>query len=203
MGDIVTVKHEEDGIDIQAKVIAYKYDPIKKEYINVTIGNFKESFTDVTGKVDQMQQDVSNMPGSLLDAAKESATKLIHSGFGGNVRVYPDRVLIMDTRNEMTAAKVWQWNINGFGYSSTGVNGPYEIAITSDGRIVADFITTGVLNGNLIRGGEITGTTLRTSHDSNYVSITKQFIRLMESDITRIFMGYYINKIIPCNLQLY
>ncbi|HDR7703116.1 TPA: phage tail protein [Bacillus thuringiensis] len=194
MGDIVTVKHEEDGIDIQAKVIAYKYDPIKKEYINVTIGNFKESFTDVTGKVDQIQQDLSNMPGSLLGAAKENATKLINSGFGGNVRVYPDRILIMDTKNEMTASKVWQWNINGLGYSSNGVNGPYEIAMTSDGRIVADFITTGVLNGNLIRGGEITGTTLRTANDSNYVSISKQFIRLMESYITRIFMGYYINN---------
>ncbi|AUB61999.1 endopeptidase [Bacillus cereus] len=194
MGDIVTVKHEEDGIDMQAKVIAYKYDPIKKEYINVTIGNFKESFTDVTGKVDQIQQDLSNMPGSLLDAAKENATKLIHSGFGGNVRVYPDRILIMDTKNEMTASKVWQWNINGLGYSSNGVNGPYEIAMTKDGRIVADFITTGVLNGNLIRGGEITGTTLRTANDSNYVSISKQFIRLMESYITRIFMGYYINN---------
>ncbi|WP_306692835.1 phage tail spike protein [Bacillus cereus] len=194
MGDIVTVKHEEDGIDIQAKVIAYKYDPIKKEYINVTIGNFKESFTDVTGKVDQIQQDLSNMPGSLLDAAKENATKLINSGFGGNVRVYPDRILIMDTKNEMTASKVWQWNINGLGYSSNGVNGPFEIAMTKDGRIVADFITTGVLNGNLIRGGEITGTTLRTANDSNYVSISKQFIRLMESYITRIFMGYYINN---------
>ncbi|MBJ8025662.1 phage tail spike protein [Bacillus cereus] len=194
MGDTVTVKHEEDGIDIQAKVIAYKYDPIKKEYINVTIGNFKESFTDMAGKVDQMQQDLSNMPGSLLDAAKENATKLINSGFGGNVRVYPDRILIMDTKNEMTASKVWQWNINGLGYSSNGVNGPYEIAMTSDGRIVADFITTGVLNGNLIRGGEITGTTLRTANDSNYVSISRQFIRLMESHITRIFMGYYINK---------
>lgn len=194
MGDIVTVKHDEDDIDIQAKVIAYKYDPIKKEYINVTIGNFKESFTDVTGKVDQIQQDLSNMPGSLLGAAKENATKLINSGFGGNVRVYPDRILIMDTKNEMTASKVWQWNINGLGYSSNGVNGPYEIAMTSDGRIVADFITTGVLNGNLIRGGEITGTTLRTANDSNYVSISKQFIRLMESYITRIFMGYYINN---------
>ncbi len=194
MGDIVTVKHEEDGIDIQAKVIAYKYDPIKNEYINVTIGNFKESFTDVTGKVDQIQQDLSNMPGSLLDAAKENATKLINSGFGGNVRVYPDRILIMDTKNEMTASKVWQWNINGLGYSSNGVNGPYEIAMTKDGRIVADFITTGVLNGNLIRGGEITGTTLRTANDSNYVSISRQFIRLMESYITRIFMGYYINN---------
>ncbi|MCI4139638.1 endopeptidase, partial [Bacillus vallismortis] len=84
-------------------------------------------------------------PGSLLDAAKENATKLINSGFGGNVRVYPDRILIMDTKNEMTASKVWQWNINGLGYSSNGVNGPYEIAMTKDGRIVADFITTGVL----------------------------------------------------------
>lgn len=144
--------------------------------------------------MDQIQQDLSNMPGSLLDAAKENATKLINSGFGGNVRVYPDRILIMDTKNEMTASKVWQWNINGLGYSSNGVNGPYEIAMTKDGRIVADFITTGVLNGNLIRGGEITGTTLRTANDSNYVSISKQFIRLMESYITRIFMGYYINN---------
>ncbi|QUG84006.1 phage tail spike protein [Bacillus nitratireducens] len=194
MGDIVTVQHLEDGIDVQAKVIAYKYDPIKKEYINVTIGNFKESFTDMSGKLDQVQQDLSNMPGSLLDAAKENATKLINSGFGGNIRVYPDRILIMDTKNEMTAAKVWQWNINGLGYSSNGVNGPYEIAMTKDGRIVADFITTGVLNGNLIRGGEISGTTLRSANDSNYVSITKQFIRLMESYITRIFIGYYINN---------
>ncbi len=100
----------------------------------------------------------------------------------------------MDTKNEMTASKVWQWNINGLGYSSNGVNGPYEIAMTKDGRIVADFITTGVLNGNLIRGGEITGTTLRTANDSNYVAISRQFIRLMESYITRIFMGYYINQ---------
>ncbi|PEJ75494.1 endopeptidase [Bacillus wiedmannii] len=194
MADTVTVKHQEDGIDIKGKVIAYKYDPIKKEYLDITIGNFKESFTDVSGRIDLVQEELSNMSGSILDAAKANATSLINSGFGGHVRVYPDRILIMDTKDEKSTKKVWQWNLNGLGYSSTGVNGPYGTAITSDGRIVADFITTGVLNGNLIRGGEITGTTLRTSHDSNYVSITKQFIRLMESDIARIFMGYYINK---------
>ncbi|MBG9493405.1 phage tail spike protein, partial [Bacillus thuringiensis] len=49
MADTVTVEHQEDGIDIKAKVIAYKYDPIKKEYLDITIGNFKESFTDVSG----------------------------------------------------------------------------------------------------------------------------------------------------------
>ncbi|MED2783652.1 phage tail spike protein, partial [Bacillus thuringiensis] len=194
MGDIVTVRHVEDGLDIEAKVIAYKYDPIQKEYTEVTIGNYKESFASVTGKIDQMQDDLKDMPSSLLDSAKENATKLINSGFGGHVRVYPDRIFIMDTKSEMTAQKVWQWNINGLGFSSTGVNGPYGTAITSDGRIVADFITVGTLNGNLIRGGEMVGATLRTSNSANFVNISKQFIRLYESSKVRAFIGYYKNS---------
>ncbi|WP_420975290.1 phage tail spike protein [Bacillus thuringiensis] len=194
MADTVTVEHQEDGIDIKAKVIAYKYDPIKKEYLDITIGNFKESFTDVSGRVDLVQEELSNMPGSILDAAKANATSLINSGFGGHVRVYPDRILIMDTKDEKSAKKVWQWNLNGLGYSSTGVNGPYGTAITSDGRIVADFITAGTLSGNLVQGGEITGATLRTSDSVNYLNISKQFIRLYESSKTRVFVGYYKNS---------
>lgn len=194
MADTVTVEHQEDGIDIKAKVIAYKYDPIKKEYLDITIGNFKESFTDVSGRVDLVQEELSNMPGSILDAAKANATSLINSGFGGHVRIYPDRILIMDTKDEKSAKKVWQWNLNGLGYSSTGVNGPYGTAITSDGRIVADFITAGTLSGNLVQGGEITGATLRTSDSVNYVNISKQFIRLYESSKTRVFVGYYKNS---------
>ncbi|WP_242315955.1 phage tail spike protein [Bacillus cereus group sp. BfR-BA-01355] len=194
MADTVTVEHQEDGIDIKAKVIAYKYDPIKKEYLDITIGNFKESFTDVSGRVDLVQEELSNMPSSILDAAKANATSLINSGFGGHVRVYPDRILIMDTKDERSAKKVWQWNLNGLGYSSTGVNGPYGTAITSDGRIVADFITAGTLSGNLVQGGEITGATLRTSDSVNYVNISKQFIRLYESSRTRVFVGYYKNS---------
>ncbi|MED3466563.1 phage tail spike protein [Bacillus thuringiensis] len=194
MADTVTVEHQEDGVDIKAKVIAYKYDPIKKEYLDITVGNFKESFTDVSGRVDLVQEELSNMPGSILDAAKENATSLINSGFGGHVRFYPERILIMDTKDEKTAKKVWQWNLNGLGYSSTGVNGPYGTAITSDGRIVADFITAGTLSGNLVQGGEITGSTLKTANSANFVNISKQFIRLYESSKVRAFIGYYKNS---------
>ncbi|MEK4415666.1 phage tail spike protein [Bacillus sp. FSL K6-0268] len=194
MADTVTVIHEEDGISIKAKVIAYKYDPIKKEYLDITIGNCKEAFTDISSKVDMVQEELSNMPSSILDAAKANATSLINSGFGGHVRIYPDCILIMDTKDEKSAKKVWQWNLNGLGYSSTGVNGPYGTAITSDGRIVADFITAGTLSGNLVQGGEITGATLRTSDSVNYVNISKQFIRLYESSKTRVFVGYYKNS---------
>lgn len=220
MGDTVTVQHDEDGIYIQAKVISYKYDPVKERYIDITLGNFKDSFTSKTNKIDKIQDDVLNITtdinvglseadkrlnelkdgldttngnlnttnsnlnntngkvndletgldtangridgvindmsqlgSNLLEQAREDATDLINSGFGSYVRVYPDRILIMDTNNEMTAKKVWQWNVNGLGYSSTGVNGPYGVAITKDGSIVADFITTGKLNTGMIRTG--------------------------------------------------
>ena len=59
----------------------------------------------------------------------------------------------MDTEDEATATKVWRWNLSGLGYSSKGINGEYGTAITQDGEIVADFITTGDLNAQVITAG--------------------------------------------------
>ncbi|MCM3219665.1 phage tail protein [Bacillus cereus] len=153
MGDTVTVQHLDEGIDVKAKVVSYKYDPLNEEYTDITIGNYKESFTDVSNKVDRIQDNLDGLETSFLEKAKERATDLINSGFGGHVRVYPERILIMDTEKEATAKKVWQWNINGLGYSSQGINGPYGLAMTMDGSIVADFITTGKLNASMVQTG--------------------------------------------------
>ncbi|MGU9541164.1 phage tail spike protein [Bacillus cereus] len=153
MGDTVTVQHLDEGIDVKAKVVSYKYDPLNEEYTDITIGNYKESFTDVSNKVDRIQDNLEGLETSFLEKAKERATDLINSGFGGHVRVYPERILIMDTEKEATAKKVWQWNINGLGYSSQGINGPYGLAMTMDGSIVADFITTGKLNASMVQTG--------------------------------------------------
>ncbi|PEQ02662.1 phage tail spike protein [Bacillus toyonensis] len=153
MGDTVTVQHLEEGIDVKAKVVSYKYDPLNEEYTDITIGNYKESFTDVANKVDRMQDNLDGLETSFLEKAKDRATDLINSGFGGHVRIYPERILIMDTDKESTAKKVWQWNINGLGYSKTGINGPYGLAMTMDGSIVADFITTGKLNASMVQAG--------------------------------------------------
>ena len=53
------------------------------------------------------------------------------------------------------AVNVWRWNVGGLGFSSNGYNGPYETAITADGQIVADFITSGSLVANIIKAGVI------------------------------------------------
>jgi hypothetical protein len=62
----------------------------------------------------------------------------------------PDELLITDFEDLSVATKVWRWNKAGLGYSSNGYNGPYGTAITADGRINADFITTGTLNAERI-----------------------------------------------------
>lgn len=55
----------------------------------------------------------------------------------------------MDTPNVANAKRVWRWNLNGLGYSDNGVNGPFGIAITSKGEIVADFIKVGTINAEV------------------------------------------------------
>jgi hypothetical protein len=49
---------------------------------------------------------------------------------------------------------VWRWNKEGLGYAENpngnAYAGPYRTAITADGRINADFITTGTLSAEHI-----------------------------------------------------
>jgi hypothetical protein len=81
-----------------------------------------------------------------------NATQLITGAKGGFVLLdpseKPSRILIMDTNDKDTAQNVWQWNSNGLGFSSTGINGPYGTAITMDGSIVANVIAVTGNSGN-------------------------------------------------------
>ena len=94
----------------------------------------------------------------------ENATQLITGGKGGYVvldvmdpetgkKTQPWRILIMDTPDKETAKSVIQINKNGIGFSTNGINGPYRNAWTIDGNLVADFITTGTMVSERVRGG--------------------------------------------------
>lgn len=99
----------------------------------------------------------------ILNRAQNNASQLISNSLGGYVVMqdtdgdgHPDEILVMDTADKNTATKVWRWNQNGLGYSNTGYNGNYGLAMTIDGAIVADYITTGSLVGLEINNGNKT-----------------------------------------------
>lgn len=89
-------------------------------------------------------------PNHILNQAVANATALITSAMGGYVVKTNEELLIMDTPDIATAEKVWRWNINGLGYSSTGYEGPYALAMTMDGKIMAEFI-----EGAVVQAGSV------------------------------------------------
>ena len=156
IGDTITANILD--MDYETRVIATKYDALEERIINFQIGTFKPS---IDSKINKITLEVEEtLPTSILEEAQANATNLITSAMGGYVYKTQSELFIMDTNNPNTATKVWRWNLNGLGYSSNGINGPYNLAMTMDGKIVADFITTGSLSADRVSGGTLSGTSI-------------------------------------------
>ena len=120
---------------------------------STTTSEFSTKFEPVGKKIERVY---STLQKAILDA-----TNAISGSSGGFVMMHdtnndgkPDEILIMDIEDITLATKVWRWNKEGLGYSFNAAGnaylGPYATAITADGQIVADFITTGTLNAERI-----------------------------------------------------
>lgn len=150
LGDTITASLLD--FDYTTKVVRTTYNVLTDSIDKFEIGTIQKS---IASTINQNQYEIQQIqPDSILDEAKQNATNLINNALGGYIYLDYEtgNLYIMDTDDPSTAQKVWRWNLNGLGYSSTGVNGTYGIAMTMDGQIVADYITTGTLNTNVISG---------------------------------------------------
>ena len=157
--DTVTVRYSKLGVSVKAKVIKTVYNALTEKYEKIELGKAKSNFgMTLKESVEQIEKEVIRNK-SAMQKAIENATRLIAGQNGGYVVVnttadgHPYEILIMNTDDIQTATKLWRWNLGGLGYSSTGYNGQYGTAITMDGAIVADYITTGTLNAGVIKAG--------------------------------------------------
>ena len=155
--DTATVRFEKLGVNAKAKVVQTVYDVLAGRYESITLG---EASTNLADTIADQDKAISEKPDSSdLAAAAANATAWITGNKGGyvvlrrNADGQPYELLIMDKPTIEEATKVWRFNNSGLGYSSTGYNGTYGLAMTQDGQIVADFITTGTLSANLLRAG--------------------------------------------------
>lgn len=165
LGDTVNVEFAALGVSATAKCVKTVYNVLTGQYESIDLGDARANITDTIARQQETINAVINQKagGEVSTAVQEAinaATALITGNKGGYVILHsttgdkqPDEILIMDKPSIEEAVKVWRWNNSGLGYSSTGYNGPYETAITQDGSIVADFITTGVMNAARITAG--------------------------------------------------
>jgi len=95
--------------------------------------------------------------------AANQSTQLIKDAIGGHVLIRQapnetNEILIMDHPDPEQATKIWRWNMGGLGYSDnvTGADNldrEYEVAMTMDGAINADFVKTGKLDTSVVQIG--------------------------------------------------
>lgn len=108
---------------------------------------------EILAKIEQLP--TSNMVQSAID----NATALITGAEGGYVVItrnsdgQPTEIKVQDALESPT--KIWRWNVNGLGYSSDG-GATYGLAMTMNGAIVADYITSGTMYADRIKGGTLT-----------------------------------------------
>ena len=173
-----------------------------KVILSTVAPRIQSQVTQIINSMNDINSIYQQQQTSKQQSAIENATDKITGAKGGNMRAIYDsdgnwtELVIMDTEDILTASKLWRFNIGGLGYSPNGYNGPYTTAITMDGAIVADFITTGTLDASKITvtnldAGSITTGTLDASNitvtNLNAQSITAGYLsvdRIQSASLT-------------------
>lgn len=154
LGDVAHVRAKELDIEIKERMVEYTYFPTLGKYKDFVLGNDLSLYTStVNTQTQELKKKIDNRTETLVQNVL-NATAWITGNSGGHVVFRPEKapseILIMDTDTAATAKRVWRWNLNGLGYSENGVNGPFGIAMTSKGEIVADFIKVGIINAEVL-----------------------------------------------------
>lgn len=159
LGDTVTVRFNDANIDTSAKCIKTEYDPLNDQYISIGLGDVTSSLDTgindvihkVEDKVDKVEQSFDNIKQEVID----ETTDLINNGLGGYVVKTRNELLIGDSESIPTMNKLWRWNVNGLGFSQNGYGGPYETALTNEGKILLNEVTVDKITSDLIQGGTL------------------------------------------------
>lgn len=114
---------------------------------------------------------IENLPRDFLESAKQNATNILNMKTNGHITIesaddenggHSEAMYISNNIDYHASSKCWVWNMGGLGYSTDG-GATYDLAITMDGAIVADYITAGTLNAGVITAGILRSSNRKTS----------------------------------------
>ncbi|HDR7258760.1 hypothetical protein CV717_26895 [Bacillus cereus] len=187
LGDRVFLIDERIGLDAEVRVVNRS---VLRDWrgnildVQLTFGNqditkrYQSNLDHAAKTINDLIEGREKLPINAMAKEVANVTSMI-LGVTSELDITPQGLIAKDKNNPNYVVVL---NSAGLGVSTDG-GMTFRNAITGRG-IVAERILA----------GEIKGSTLRTDSGSNYVHIEKQFIRLMESNLTRMYFGYYWNK---------
>lgn len=156
--DTVTVRFDLLGVNVKAIVNKTVYDVLSEKYESISIGSAKSKLGEtIKQEVHNQAETVKKDTISAVQGSIDSAVDKIRGGTDGHVILSvnangeTNELYAYDGNSLETASKVLRLNYEGIAGTDKGVNGKYNVAITTDGQINATRITFGEMDGNLIK----------------------------------------------------
>lgn len=189
--DTVTIRYPQLGVEAKAEIVKIETDVLLERYNSVEIGDVR---TNIADTIVGQQQEIKQKPSeTYLREAVLALTETILGASGGAVRLLdtnndgmPDTLYIADDPDPTKARKVWRFNHEGWGASNNGYNGPFSYGATLENGMVADFITAGTLNADLVNIVNLISDHVVSRNAGFEMDLWAAILRLMENDNLRV-----------------
>lgn len=189
--DTVTIRYPQLGVEAKAEIVKIETDVLLERYNSVEIGDVR---TNIADTIVGQQQEIKQKPSeTYLREAVLALTETIIGASGGAVRLLdtnndgmPDTLYIADDPDPTKARKVWRFNHEGWGASDNGYNGPFSYGATLKNGMVADFITAGTLNADLVNIVNLIADHVVSRNAGFEMDLWAAVLRLMENDNLRV-----------------
>lgn len=156
------------GLDKLMPIRSLKIPILKPEDAKYTVGDSRQSTltSNSSASNDELARLIGEKPtmGSVLVAAKQSAYDSLVNSTGNSYVTFRygddgkiQAIIVSDSEKyEDSTNGYWIWNARGLGFVRPNDDeDQVPVALTSDGRIVADFIATGTMAADRIFGGTL------------------------------------------------
>lgn len=160
--DTVTVRFDLLGVNVKAIVNKTVYDVLSEKYESISIGSAKSKLGEtIKQEVHNQAEAVKKDTISAVQGSIDSAVDKIRGGTNGHVILSTNangetnEVFAYYGNSLETASKVLRLNYEGIAGTDNGINGNYNVAITTDGHVNASMVTFGEMNGNLIKANSV------------------------------------------------
>lgn len=166
----VTLIDIDRSIRVEHQIVEYKEYPDEPDRNKVTLSCVPDTIsTSIKNAVSSLEETTEKMQ-TDYDTRIAMATAMLTGAFGGYVFSNGSEIFLMDAEDPAQAQVVWRWNINGFGKSSTGIDGPYTTALTFDDQFITSVINAMVIRGSLIEADSIKGSSISQSYTDDVLS---------------------------------
>ncbi len=165
----VTLIDVDRGIRVEHQIVEYKEYPDEQDRNIVTLSCVPDTIsTSIKNAVSSFEETTEKMQ-TDYDTRIAMATAMLTGAFCGYVFSNGSEIFLMDAEDPAQAQVVWRWNVNGFGKSSTGIDGPYTTALTFDDEFITNVINAIVIRGSLIEADSIQASSLSTEYKNSVI----------------------------------